>query len=87
MADIFVHILEQRHLILEDGGMDAVKTLIADKRKNRKDFGNARGVRNLLEDIEKKKDSRLITLLDKQNACLSPEELMTIQVEDIVAMN
>ena len=87
LADIFAHILEQRHLILEDGGMDAVKTLIADKRKNRKDFGNARGVRNLLEDIEKKKDSRLITLLDKQNACLSPEELMTIKVEDIVAMN
>ena len=34
LADIFAHILEQRHLILEDGGMDAVKTLIADKRKN-----------------------------------------------------
>jgi len=82
LADIFRHMVSKKHLILEDTAMEAVQNLITQKRRSVKDFGNARGVRNLLDNIILKKNSRLAA--DKRaGANLSKEDLITIKTEDI----
>ncbi len=83
MLEIFMYILEQNNLLLEENTLDAVKDLIVKKRDSVKDFGNARGVRNLVEDAEKKKDSRLV---NTGKASFTKEELTTITKEDIEAL-
>ena len=51
--------------------------------EKKKDFGNARGIRNLVDELKKKRDARIIAIVDQKNVSLSPEEIKTIKVEDI----
>lgn len=81
LLNIFRHQAKQRGLTLSDDCIEPLADLILE-RSQAKDFGNARGVRNLLEQIEKKKNSRIAALL-RQNVVLDKTALTTICVEDL----
>lgn len=79
---IFQNMVKERGMRLADDLEGVVKERIQKERENTKDFGNARGVRNLVEKVEKKKNSRI---MKKVRAGLEPgqEELITIRREDL----
>lgn len=83
LMEIFQYILKQRGLTWEEGVLEAARQLIAQRKKEVKDFGNARGVRNIAEDIIRKKNSRIVKMLGGKNELPSKEVLATITVEDI----
>lgn len=84
LEKIFRHQAEKRGLLLaEDCGIP-LASLISQRCKV-KDFGNARGIRNLLEQIEKKKNSRIASLL-RQHTVLDRGAARTICAEDIQAI-
>ena len=70
-------------MLLEEGGLESAKALIQQELKNQDNFGNARGIRNLVDELKKKRDARIITIVDQKNVSLSPEEIKTIKVEDM----
>lgn len=82
LTDIFCYMAEKKQMKLEEGGKEAVKRLIAVKRGQMKDFGNARGVRNLLEKIELKRNSRIVAK-KRRGEELTKEDFVTITIEDI----
>ena len=59
---------------------DVLMSLISMEKDKVKDFGNARGVRNVVEKIEKSRNSRLVEII---NDDISDDELMTVTREDI----
>lgn len=64
-------------------GLESAKALIQQELKNQDNFGNARGIRNLVDELKKKRDARIIAIVDQKNVSLSPEEIKTIKVEDM----
>ena len=83
LTEIFSYMIEQKHFQLEDGTLDAVRELISQKRQKMKDFGNARGVRNLMERIEMRKNSR-VAALSRKGVSITPEDFIFIKKEDIM---
>ena len=82
LAEIFCYMAKQKHLVLEDSCKDAIEIIIAKKLSVAKDFGNARGVRNLLEQVERKKNSRIIAQ-KRAGESLTREDFVTVKLEDI----
>jgi hypothetical protein len=67
---------------LSPGLEETVRQKITEEKAAVKDFGNARGVRNIVERIEKKKNSRIAACM-RAGDTLSREEIMTITQEDL----
>ena len=83
LLQIFLYMVTQKHLKLEKGVLEQVGKLITQKRQQVKDFGNARGVRNLMERIEMKKNSR-VAALSRSGESISNQDILTIKVEDVI---
>lgn len=66
MESIFNGLLLGRDMCLEPGLEEAVRELIGTRKASVKDFGNARGVRNIIEDLEKKKNTRIARMLREE---------------------
>ncbi len=64
-----------------DDAMRAIQNVLTDKMKD-KGFGNARGVRNIVEQIIRNQNNRICLLLD-ENANISDQVLQTIEAEDM----
>lgn len=83
MQQIFYKMAEKKGLILEQGSEQAVRGMIENAKKGTADFGNARGVRNLLENCIRRKDSRIASSL-REGKALENEELLTLRKEDLL---
>ena len=83
LLQIFLYMVTQKHLKLEKGVLEQVGKLITQKRRQVKDFGNARGVRNLMERIEMRKNSR-VAALSRSGESISNQDILTIKVEDVI---
>ncbi len=70
----------QKNLKYSPENDDVLMSLISMEKDKVKDFGNARGVRNVVEKIEKSRNSRLVEII---NDDISDDELMTVTREDI----
>lgn len=70
---------------IEEGAADVVKELIVDAKKKARDFGNARGVRNLMEAVKTKQVTRLMAIADKEKRQITAKEFQLITIEDIKA--
>ncbi len=81
---IFRQMIGKQNLQLEDGAEDMVISLL-ERHSTATDFGNARGVRNLVEKIKEQKNLRIMALLE-QGVEPSKELLLTITTEDINAL-
>lgn len=82
---IFRHQARQRDLLLAEDCQQPLEALMA-RRSQCGDFGNARGVRNLLDQAETQKNSRIARQL-RQNAVLERGAARTICAEDILAID
>ena len=82
LTDIFCYMANQRHMVLGEGVREAIQTQIAEKRRKVKDFGNARGVRNLLDRAALGKNSR-IAAMQRRGETPTTEDFVTIKAEDI----
>ena len=81
MINIFKHMVQQKKLILAENLDEIILITIQEQRAKDKDFGNARGVRNVLERVERKKNSRIAILIRDKNI-VDEKTLRTIVMED-----
>ena len=84
LVNIFKYMCENEKMHLEDGVIEMVKEVIGKRRSvNPKEFGNARGVRNIVDEIIMRQNSRIAS--DKDNIdSYSEEELFTIKKGDVI---
>ena len=81
LVDIFASMVKKEGLFLEHGALERVRELIAQKYSE-KDFGNARGVRNILQRVIRNKNNRIAGKLSL-GAKMDEEDFLTIKEEDI----
>lgn len=81
MVDIFYYIVRKKGLILDDNIKECIYNLI-ELRAKEKDFGNARGIRNLVDKIDRNRTKRIATMI-KNNEAPSIETVQTITKDDI----
>jgi SpoVK/Ycf46/Vps4 family AAA+-type ATPase len=82
LISIFESMVKEKGMLLSPGLEESVRQKITEEKAAVKDFGNARGVRNIVERIEKKKNSRIAVCM-RAGDTLSREEIMTITQEDL----
>ena len=82
LTEIFCYMTAKKHLILEDGVKELVQEKIKLEKSGKKDYGNARGVRNMLEHIERRKNSRIASK-NREGKEILKTELITIGKEDV----
>lgn len=82
LYEIFTYTLKKMDLTLETASEDMARDLIIACRHTQKDFGNARGVRNIAEALSKKKNARIAENLNK-GIEPSHDDIRTITGEDI----
>jgi AAA+ superfamily predicted ATPase len=84
MADIFGYIVREKGMLLDRNTSDAVLRLIKEKSA-KKDFGNARGVRNLVEKVKSSMERRLMEM-KSEGELLSRNDYDIIRAQDIEAI-
>lgn len=84
MADIFGYIVREKGMLLDRNTSDAVLRLIKEKSA-KKDFGNARGVRNLVEKVKSSMERRLMEM-KSEGELLSRNDYDIIKAQDIEAI-
>ncbi len=84
MTEIFSYMVRERGMILDHNTSAALKQLIDEKSKVR-DFGNARGVRNLVDRVLSAMDKRLVEL-QLQGEVLGKNDFEIIKIQDIEAV-
>ena len=80
MVAIFKMRCDSSKYVLGEGAEDAVRALIEQENRNARAFGNARGVRNLFEDVLVRQANRLAAADN-----ITAELLMEIRKEDVAA--
>lgn len=74
-------------MVIEDGCDPLLRELIA-QRSQASDFGNARGIRNLVEQMLTLRNLRIAPMLSDMS--MTPEQrnamLLTVKTEDVQAM-
>lgn len=63
LISILCGMAEKKSLSMDDETIEAARIAICEAKAAVKDFGNARGVRNILEKAEKKKNSRIAAMM------------------------
>lgn len=81
LLQIFKYQAKKKGLFTSDDLNEVILEKIRIEKSKVKDFGNARGVRNIVESIEKQKNSRLAPLL-RAGETLSEEVLCKVEAED-----
>ncbi|MBR3043693.1 MAG: AAA family ATPase [Oscillospiraceae bacterium] len=85
MVQIFKDIAKQNQMLLDIGTDGAIRTLIENRAK-KKDFGNARGVRNVFEEVRRAQEARIAEVAE-QNGTLSSNDFLIIKKEDITRLS
>lgn len=79
---IFRNMAAQRGMKLSDGLDQTIMRRIREEKEKAKDFGNARGVRNIVEQVEKKKNSRIAKKMSMGGE-IDRDEVITIIEADV----
>lgn len=80
LYSIFLGMLQKRSAVLGEGVEKTARTYLLEKARG-KDFGNARGVRNVVDKILENRNSRLARMM-RDHIELDKEMVSTITVED-----
>ena len=75
--------IKEKKLLLPENADELILQKIEEEKVQKKDFGNARGVRNILDKIIKRKNSRIAKII-RNGETLSNEEMLRIEKEDFV---
>ena len=81
MVQIFKDIARANKMLLDAGTDEAIRALIG-SRAGKKDFGNARGVRNVFEEVRRAQESRIAELAEQSGGMLSTNDFLIIKKED-----
>ncbi len=81
LLEIFSFMCEDKGLKV-DAPKERIKDTISSLKAKKKDFGNARGVRNMLDNCIRRKDSRIASLL-RSGSHVEDEDFITLTGEDI----
>jgi AAA+ superfamily predicted ATPase len=84
MAEIFSYMVKERGMVLDRNTSDALRQLIDEKAKVR-DFGNARGVRNLVDRVINGLDKRVVEMQQK-GEILGKNDYEIVKAQDIEAV-
>lgn len=79
---IFRDLASQKGMKLSDGLDQIIMQRIREEKEKTKDFGNARGVRNMVEQVEKKKNSRIAKKMSMGGE-IERDEVITVIEADI----
>ncbi|MCM1099870.1 MAG: AAA family ATPase [Clostridium sp.] len=79
---IFRNMVSQKGMQLAEGLDQTILRRIREEKAGMKDFGNARGVRNIVEQVEKKKNSRIARKMSTGGE-IDRDEVVTIIESDI----
>ncbi len=82
LMQIYKKMAEKRGLIIKGVKDDELQQMIIDQKSKSADFGNARGVRNLVERAEQNRNVRLMGCANL--AALTEEDIRTINRQDIL---
>ncbi len=74
--------IASKKLTLAENAKEALKTCLQNNYK-KEDFGNARGVRNIIDAITRKQNVRIAGLLKSNQSAITDEVLLTVEAEDI----
>ncbi|MCR4611131.1 MAG: AAA family ATPase, partial [Lachnospiraceae bacterium] len=85
LVDIFKMMADSRRFSYDDAVINEVRSVL-DKERFIENFGNARAVRNLLDDVIKKQSVRLAEQKDDSDD-IDKTKLWTITVEDITTLD
>lgn len=80
---IFRNMVSQKVMKLADGLDQTIIQRIQEEKEKIKDFGNARGVRNIVDQVEKKKNSRIAKKMSNDGE-IDLDEVITIIEADIL---
>lgn len=82
LYEIALKMLEAQNLVItEEAGEVLRRRLLAESMLS--NFGNARGVRNMIESIRRKQNVRIAQLLKADASAVTNEMLVTIEAEDV----
>ncbi|NLZ82682.1 MAG: AAA family ATPase, partial [Clostridiales bacterium] len=82
MVDIFYRMMQSKNRIISNNLRKSVYELL-DKQYKVEDFGNARGVRNIVDKVINNMDSR-IALMMKKGTKLTKDDFITLQEQDVL---
>lgn len=86
LYEIARNMLREKNLVItEDAKQELRARLVIECMRS--DFGNARGVRNIIEQIWRKQNVRIANLLKVSEADISDEMLVLVEKDDIVNKN
>lgn len=84
LYEIFVYMAKEKQIGIASGIENEIRNLILERKETQKDFGNARGVRNIVEALIRKMNMRIAKMLEAGKEP-SLEDVQTIIREDIDA--
>ena len=84
MVDIAVEMIKKNGCMLEKEELKETLGELIEKHYGKKDFGNARGVRNLIEAVLRRQNVRIASLLQEDGSKVTNEMLVTIMEQDIL---
>ncbi len=82
LYDIALSMIQAKNLLLSQEAEEALRASLL-RNSMMEDFGNARGVRNIVDAIYRKQNVRVAKLLSSSDTEISNEALLTILPEDI----
>lgn len=82
LLEIMNLMIEDKNMKMSSSAVDAARNIIFTKSRE-KDFGNARGIRNLVDGFIRRQTMRIAELIRKGED-ISDETLITIEAEDIM---
>lgn len=85
MVQIFKDMTKANGMLLDIGTDDAIRALI-ESRARKKDFGNARGVRNVFEEVRRAQETRIAARAEQDAEMLSANDFLILKKEDIEAL-
>ena len=86
MVQIFKDIARSNKMLLNAGTDKPIRDLI-ESRSKKKDFGNARGVRNVFEEVHRAQESRIAAVAEQNSSMLSTNDFLIIKKEDIESLS
>ncbi|MCR4754493.1 MAG: AAA family ATPase [Lachnospiraceae bacterium] len=83
LLQICMNMFSSKDMLIENELEEEIRNLIIKEKSSVKDFGNARGVRNIVERLEKHKNSRIAAMI-RAGQNFSTDYAKTIIREDII---
>lgn len=84
MGQIFMYQMRSQNITVDDALLPDILELIEYRKSQARNFGNARGVRNVADSVNAARRARVVQL-DQSGQALAPEQMLTVTKEDILA--